>query len=145
MKSSALGLAACLAAGISSTCFAQDLKATQRLSETQIGFDLGGSYGNYTLTVTGPNGFHASASSKTGTPSIDLRRFGAFDDGIYNYQLTASTDEKVVVRTALDNGRGGSPTNTMLKSVAMSGQFEVKGGTIVKYDPNAREEVKRQK
>jgi hypothetical protein len=145
MKSAAFGLAACLAVGISGAGWAQELKATQRLSDTQIGFDPSGSYGNYTLTVTGPNGFQAHASSKTGTPSIDLRRFGTFDDGIYNYQLTASSDEKVPVRTALDNGRGGGPTDSMLKSVATSGQFEVKGGTIVKYDPAVREETKRQK
>jgi hypothetical protein len=145
MRPTTFGLMACLVVGISGACWAQDLKATQRLSDTQIGFDLSGSYGNYTLTVTGPNGFHASATSKTGTPSIDLRRFGAFDDGIYNYHLTASTDEKVSVRTALDDGREGGPTHSMLKGVSMSGQFEVKGGTIVKYDPAAREEVKRQK
>lgn len=144
MKSAALGLAAWLAVGVSSACWAQDLKATQRFSETQIGFDPGASYGNYTLTVSGPNGFHASAASKTGTPSIDLRRVGTFDDGTYNYHLTASTDEKVPLRTVLDNGRGGGPTDAMLKSVSMSGVFQVKGGTIVKFDP-AAQEPKRQK
>jgi len=145
MRTAALVLAACLAAASSGACLADDLKATHRLSETQIGFDLGGSYGNYTLTVTGPNGFHAIASSKTGTPAIDLRRIGAFDDGMYNYQLTASSDDKIAVRTALDDGREGGPTRSMLKGVAMSGHFEVKGGTIVKYDSSAREDVKRQK
>jgi hypothetical protein len=144
MQMTALGLAACLAAGLTGACWAQDLKATQRLSDTQIGFDPAGNYGNYTLTVSGPNGFHASASSKTGTPTIDLRRFGAYDDGTYNYHLTASTDEKVPVRGALDNGRAGGPTESMLKGVAMSGHFEVKGGTIVKYDP-AAVEPKRQR
>jgi hypothetical protein len=145
MRVTVLGLAACLAAGLSSTCSAQDLKATQRLTDTQLGFDPGGSYANYSLTVTGPNGFHASASSKTDAPSIDLRRFGAFDDGLYHYHLTASSDEKVPIRGTLDNGRGGSPTNSMLKGVAMSGHFEVKAGTIVKHDPAAVEPVKRQK
>jgi hypothetical protein len=129
---SALALATCLAAGISSAGSAQDLKATQRLNETQIGFDLSGSYGNYTLTVTGPNGFQASAASKVGTPAIDLRRFGAFDDGTYHYHLTASSDDKVRVKTPLDNGREGGPTDSMLKAVSLSGQFQVKGGTIVK-------------
>ena len=145
MKPAAFGLMASLTVGISGACWAQDLKATHKLSDTQIGFDLSGSYSNYTLTLTGPNGFHASASSKTGAPSIDLRRFGAFDDGTYNYHLTASTDEKVPVRTELDNGRERGSTTSMLKGVSMSGQFDVKGGTIVKYDPAAREEVKRQK
>ena len=111
MQVTALGLAACLAAGLTGACWAQDLKATQRLSDTQIGFDPGGNYGNYVLTVSGPNGFHASASSKTGTPTIDLRRVGTFDDGVYTYQLTASTDEKVPVRGALDNGRAGGPAD----------------------------------
>jgi hypothetical protein len=145
MQTTALGLAACLAAGLTGACWAEDLKATQRLSDTQIGFDPSGSYGNYILTVTGPNGFHASASSKTGTPSIDLRRVGKYDDGVYNYQLTASTDEKIPVRTALDNGRGGAVADSMLRSVAMSGHFEVKGGTIVKHDPAATEPSQRQK
>ncbi len=98
MNIAKLGLAAIFAVGIAGTCVAQDLKATQRFGETQIGFDLGASYNNYTLTVTGPNGFTASASSKAGSPAIDLRRFGAHDDGIYNYHLTASSDEKVTVR-----------------------------------------------
>jgi hypothetical protein len=139
----ALGLAACLAAGLTGACWAQDLKATQKLTDTEIGFEPAGTYSNYTLTITGPNGFHASASSKTSAPSIDLRRLGTHDDGIYTYQLTASTDEKVPVRTALDNGRG-SPSGSLLKSVATSGHFEVKGGTIVKYDLAATE-PKRQK
>jgi len=144
MQMTALGLAACLVAGLTGACWAQDLKATQRLADTQLGFDPSGNYGNYTLTVTGPNGFHASAASKTGTPAIDLRRFGAYDDGIYTYQLTASSDEKVTVRGALDNGRAGGPTDSMLKAVATSGHFEVKGGTIVKHDPAATE-PKRQR
>ena len=135
MKSAVFGLAACLAMGISGGCWAQELKATPRLSETQIAFDPGGNYGNYTLTVTGPNGFHASAASKAGTPTIDLRRAGTFDDGNYNYNLTAATEEKVPVRAPLDNGRSGA-ADSMLKSVSVSGRFQVKGGTIV---PAARE------
>ena len=138
MQVTALGLAACLAAGLTGACWAQDLKATQKLTDSEIGFDPGGAYSNYTLTVTGPNGFHASASSKTSAPSMDLRRLGTHDDGIYTYQLTASTDEKVPVRTALDNGRA-SPGGSLLRSVSTSGNFEVKGGTIVKHDPAATE------
>lgn len=132
MKSAALGLAACLAVGVSSACWAQDLKATQRFSDTQIGFDPAGNYGNYTLSIVGPNGFHASAASKAGTPAIDLRRFGKYDDGAYSYQLTAASDEKAPVRTPLDNGRGGDSGDSRPKAVSLSGQFLVKGGTIVK-------------
>jgi hypothetical protein len=144
MKFAVLGLAACVAAGLSDTCWADDLKAAQKFTDTEIGFDPGGSYSNYTLTIAGPNGIHASVASKSGAPSIDLKRLGAVDDGTYHYQLTASTDEKVPLRSALDDGRDSKPT-AMLKGVSMTGHFEVKAGAIVKVDPNAREDVKRQK
>lgn len=143
MKRTAIALV--VAAGISSACLAQDLKATQRFTDTQIAFDPGGTYSNYTLTITGPNGIHASAASKTSTPSIDLRQVGPLDDGTYNYHLIASTNEKVPVRNRLDNGRGGGPDDSVFKTVSLDGVFHVKGGTIVKFDPNAREEVRRQK
>lgn len=144
MKSKAFCLAACLAVGLSGTCWAQDLKAQQKFTDTEIGFDIGGAYSNLTLTITGPNGLHASASSRTGSPLIDLRKLGSIDDGDYIYQLVAATDEKIPVRTGLDNGRDGGPTTSMLKSVSTNGQFQVKGGAIVKYDPSARE-TQRQK
>jgi hypothetical protein len=145
MKLSAFGLAACIAVGFSSTCYAQDLKAVQKFTDTEIGFEINGPFSNLTLTISGPNGLHASASSRTGSPLIDLRKLGTVDDGQYIYQLVAATDEKIPVRTALDNGRDGGPTTSMLKSVATSGQFQVKGGTIVKLDPSAREDAQRQK
>jgi len=47
------------------------------------------------------------------------------DDGTYNYHLIASADEKVPVRSALDNGRADR-TAFVLKSVATGGQFQVK-------------------
>ena len=140
MNIATLSLTAIFAAGAAGFCGAQELKATQRFTETQIGFDPSGNYSNYTLTVTGPNGFQATSSSKTGTPAIDLRRFGTFDDGVYHYQLSASSGEKATLRTPLDNGRGDSPAGTGLKGVSLSGQFAVKGGTILKVDPNAREQ-----
>jgi hypothetical protein len=145
MKLAAFGLAACLAVGISSTCWAQGLNATQKFTDTEIGFDIMGPYSNLTLTISGPNGLHASAHHRTGSPLIDLRKLGTIDDGDYLYQLTAATDEKIPVRTALDNGRDGGPTTSMLKSVSTSGQFQVKGGAIVKVDPSVREEIKRQR
>jgi hypothetical protein len=139
MRLATLGLGVCLAAAISAACWAQDLKATQKHSDTVLGFETGSGYSNYTLTVTGPNGFHASAASKDAAPSIDLRRAGATDDGIYNYQLTASTGEKVPVRTALDDGRSGAATSSMLKQASASGHFHLKGGIIVNFDTAARE------
>ena len=148
MKSAALGLLACLAAGVPGVGWTQDLKATHRLADTQVGFDAGAAYSNYTLTVTGPNGFHAVAASRSAAPSVDLRRIGAFDDGTYHYELTAATDEKVPVRSPLDNGRKGGPdasAGIAVRSVSTGGVFTVRGGTIMKLDPAARVEARRQK
>ena len=143
MKLAAFGLAACFAVGISSTCWAQGLNATQKFTGAEVGFEIAGPYSNLTLTISGPNGLHASAHSRTGSPLIDLRKLGTIDDGDYLYQLTAATDETIPVRTALNNGRDGGPTTKTLKSVSTSGQFQVKGGAIVKVDPSAREEITR--
>jgi hypothetical protein len=145
MTSTTLGLAAVLAAGLSGTALAQDLKAEPKFTDTQIAFDAGGGLSNFTLSIAGPNRIHASASAKNSAPSIDLKRLGTVDDGIYTYQLTASTDEKIPVRSPLDNGRSSPPVTAALKVVSTTGHFQVKGGIIVKADPNAREEQKRQK
>jgi hypothetical protein len=145
MKLAAFGLAACLAVGVSSTCWAQGLNATQKFTDTEVVFDITGRYSNLTLTISGPNGLNASAHHRTGSPLIDLRKLGTLDDGNYLYQLTAATDEKVPDRSGLDNGRDGGPTTSTLKSVSTSGHFQVKGGAIVKQDASAHEEIKRQK
>ena len=144
MRFTSLGLAACLAAGLSSTCLGQDLKGTPRFGDTQVGFAPAAPYTNFTLSVSGPNGFQASASAQREVPTIDLRRFGGFDDGMYNFEVTASTDEKLPVRTALDNGRDSGPSTSVLKSVSASGVFHVAGGTITKFDPSVPETTKRQ-
>ena len=132
MQMTALGLAACLAAGLTGSCWAQELKATQKLSDTVLGFETAGSYSNFILTVTGPNGFHTSTTPQDVAPSIDLRRFGALDDGIYHYQLSASAGVKSAMRSAVDDGREKRQSDVALKSVSISGTFPIKGGMIVK-------------
>jgi hypothetical protein len=145
MKSAAFGVAACFAVGLSGACLAQGLNATQKFTDTEVGFDIAGSYSNLTLTISGPHGLRASASSRSGSPLVDLRKLGTVDDGDYLYQLTAATDEKIPVRGGLDNGRDRGAATSMLKGVSTSGHFQVKGGMIVKHDPSAREPASRQK
>lgn len=145
MRSAAFGLAACFAVGITGACLAQGLNATQKFTDTEVGFDIAAPYKNLTLTVSGPHGLHASVSSPSGSPSIDLRKLGTVDDGEYFYQLTAATDEKIPVRSGLDNGRDRGAATSMLKGVSTSGHFLVKGGMIVKHDPAAREPDNRRK
>ncbi len=136
MKLAAFGLL-CLTAGLG-PCFADDLQATPKFGATDISFELKGSYSDLMLTVTGPNGLHASAAATNGSPTLDLKRLSAIDDGVYRYNLSASTGQKLPDRSGLDNGRG-RPSDTRFKAVTTSGVFEVKGGTIVKRDPAERE------
>jgi hypothetical protein len=72
MKPAAFGLAAGLALGLSSACPADDLTADRRLTETGVAFELKGSYSNVTLTVSGPDDFHASAFSRARPVAVPL-------------------------------------------------------------------------
>ena len=137
MKPAAFGLALCLTTGIS-PCLGDDLKADPKFGATEVSFELKGTYSGLALTVTGPNGLHTSAASASGAPTVDLKRLSAIDDGIYRYNLSGSTGEKLPERSGLDNGRD-KQSDTVLKSVSASGVFEVKGGAIVKLDPSVRE------
>jgi hypothetical protein len=132
----AMGLAACLAVAMTSTCLANDLLASEEFTGTTVEFKMGKLYGVVTLTVAGPNGFNASASARSTSPVIDLRRIGEFDDGQYTYHLTASTDERVKLRTPLDDGRDQKPATEQLKGVSKSGVFNVARGQIVMARPN---------
>ena len=132
MKPAAFGLAAGLVLA-SGAGLAQDLVAEQRFTDTAVGFELKGAVRNVTLTIAGPNSFHASASAPSGAPTIDLRRLGPVEDGTYTYHLTAGLNETVKPRTRLDDGR--AVATDPRKSVAASGTFQVKGGVIVKPGP----------
>lgn len=137
MKIAILGLAAIIAAGLPQTCLADDLPATEQFKESTVEFKIDGTLGTLMLTVAGPNGFYASATARSASPSIDLRRYGDYDDGEYTYHLTASTDGKIKLRTPLDDGRDQGPTTEILKGVATSGTFKVSRGLIVKNDTTA--------
>lgn len=114
------------------------LVATSRFSGATVGFDLGGSYRNVTLTVTGPNGFSVSASSERTAPVINLRKFGDVEDGRYSYQLSAATTKRMKPRSQLDNGRGDTGEDMAYAGVSASGSFLIKDGAI--YQPPEREE-----
>ena len=95
------------------------------------------------LSIAGPNHFHASVHTQGAAPSVDLRQFGRLDDGLYHYQLNAATGEPVKSNARLDNGRGYRERGEMRRSVAASGVFWVKNGAIVQHDRNAGEDMKR--
>jgi opacity protein-like surface antigen len=124
-----LCLAAVLVAGLSSAGLANDLLATEQFSGTTIAFVPQQNYANLTLRVTGPNAFQASASYSSGVATVDLSRYGAVSDGIYNYYLTGTTGETVLGSNQDDGRKTASPYR--LKDVSKGGSFRVQGGAIV--------------
>ena len=142
MKTTILCLATCAAIGISSACLADDMVAAEQLGGKKSGFLLKGSLSNATLTVSGPDSFHASAFSKSGAVAIDLGESGPLEDGVYNYQITAATADLAKVRTSLDNGRDPAVEKAQHTSMAMSGTFLVKDGAIVAPPPASKDSRK---
>ena len=143
MRTASAVLAACMAAGLSGSGFANDLKADTNFRDTIVGFNLKGAYSHVSLSISGPHHFHANAHARGAAPSVDLRQFGRPEDGLYHYQLNAATGEVVRSNTRHDNGRGDQERGEMRRGVATSGVFWVKNGVIVQHDRNAREETKR--
>ena len=139
MKTTVLCLATCAALGLSGACHADDMVAAKQFSGTNLGFLLKGALRNSTLSVAGPDDFHASTFSKSGAVAIDLGKFGALEDGLYHYQITAATDQPANVRTPLNDGRDDNAKVKLLKSVEMSGTFDVTGGKIVEPVANAKD------
>jgi hypothetical protein len=129
MKPAVLGLAAGLLLGLTGTGLANDLLATEQFSGTVVALQPQQAYANLTLRVTGPNAYQASASYPSGSPAIDLSRFGALSDGVYNYYLTGTTGETVLGSDRNDGRKSSSPYQ--LREVSKSGAFRIQGGAIV--------------
>ncbi len=131
MRAATFCVAATAVCGLAGVCLAENLAATERFSGTVASFDFKGQYSNATLSVSGPNGFVASATAKSGAPSLDLSRQGSLEDGLYKYHIVAGTQKKAKGRSALDNGREHKSSEQQI-TASTSGTFRVKGGTIVR-------------
>ena len=138
-KATVLCLAACLAIGAAGASLADDMVASKKVGDKSVAFMLKRPLSNSTLSVSGPDDFHARVYSKSGEVAIDLGKFGALEDGVYHYDITAATDQPAKVRTPLDNGRDAKANVAPRLGVAMSGTFTVKDGKIVEPPAGAKE------
>ena len=86
---------------------------------------------NMTLTVTGPDGYHAQTFSASQSPFLSLEKSGNLADGLYKWQLTGASSETVLANPGgLDYGRGSGARKFANKPMIESGSFRVIGGTI---------------
>ena len=131
IKPAALALAAGFVLGLAGTSLANDLLATEQFSGTIAAFQPQRSYANMTLRITGPNEYQASVSYPSGSPAIDLARFGTVYDGVYNYHLTGTSGETVLSAARNEGRSAGATSPYQLKDVSKGGSFRVSGGAIV--------------
>ena len=117
--------------GLAGTSLANDLLATEQFSGTIVAFQPQRGYANMTLRVTGPNEYQASVNYPSGSPAIDLARFGTVYDGLYNYHLTGTSGETVLSAARNEGRSAGATSPYQLKDVSKGGSFRVQGGAIV--------------
>ncbi|MCB1385671.1 MAG: hypothetical protein KDJ80_06990 [Nitratireductor sp.] len=119
-----------VAAGASAAACAAELSGDQMtLQGSQVRFNLGSDYHAASLSVSGPDGYYATASSTSGSVAIDLIRSGGTSAGTYNYQLSAATGGQSALKQPVNNGRSSADT-TEGAGVVFSGSFYAANGLI---------------
>ncbi len=84
---------------------------------------------NYTLTVVGPHGFYADAKSVKTVPIVRLVGEKGIEDGIYRWQLSGSTQEKMRnPKPDFFNGREEKRPDFINRNFDESGLFRVIDG-----------------
>jgi|TARA_R110002073_G_scaffold34954_1_gene102900 hypothetical protein len=148
MKTLTLLTASILAAGlITATGTAQQPRlsmpdeSTEQFIGSRLSFRTDPSLSNYTLRVTGPDGYQGQVQSARVAPTFRLADFGSVPDGLYTYEMTAATTERQVLATppvAGADGRSGRATPGLI-GTSMTGSFRVVNGQILQMDPAASE------
>lgn len=85
---------------------------------------------NATLKVVAPDGTVTTIFAASGTPVFRLE--GApVQDGVYSYELTAATDNRVAIVNPINNGRGDAASDTVAESFVINGHITVYRGVII--------------
>jgi hypothetical protein len=137
MKFAAVFLSAGLVLGSAGSGLAQDL----RVLGNAVGIAIPGTT-NATLRVSGPNGFYMQTFSRSGSVALQLGAAGRLPDGLYHYEVTAATAQRVPnPNRLLNSGRMNEPAMVNV-GTSRFGTFNVKNGAIVL--PRAARENTRQ-
>lgn len=94
---------------------------------------------NYTLTVVGPHGFQAYGKSVKSVPVVALGTEKGIFDGIYTWELSGSTQERIRnPKSDFNNGREKERPDFVNETFTESGTFRIIEGTA--QLPNDEEE-----
>lgn len=126
---------------------AQDERATvgqafqERFSGTRLSFTPQAGLSNFTLRVSGPEGYEGQVFSARVAPTFRLGDHGTVVDGRYSYEITAATQQRqsrANLPAAGSNGRDGV-SRAPLVGVSQNGRFQVVNGRITPFDSEATE------
>jgi len=93
---------------------------------------------NATLTVAEPNGHIVKIYAEDGTPVFQLK--GDIQDGVYRYELSAATEERVKIVNPINTGRGDNQSDTRAVPYYTTGHFVVDRGVIITPEDVKEEE-----
>lgn len=122
-----------------SACMAQAADPVAQHNSTAFWFVNWFGLSNAELDVVAPDGEMTTVFAASGTPVFELDR-GQATDGVYNYELTAATEERVKIVNPQNNGRGDAASDTAAKSFYLTGRFVVSRGVITTPDEMTEEE-----
>jgi hypothetical protein len=93
---------------------------------------------NIIVNVSGPRGFSKKQYFDKGAINMND---GELDDGVYNYEIVARTNNKIMLRKDRpDNGRGDKERDFVYESVTQSGHFRIADGKVVINDTDLVED-----
>ncbi|WP_417482713.1 hypothetical protein [Maricaulis sp.] len=114
---------------------------TPQFIGSRLSFNADSSLSNFTLRVSGPQGYTGEVTSARVAPTFRLADFGSVPDGLYTYELAAATTQQLVRATPeIDgaNGRSGG-ARPGLVGTTTTGTFRVLNGQILQQDSAATE------
>jgi len=120
----------------------REYRIQEQAAGSRLRFDADPALSNFTLSVTGPDGYHGSVTSARVPPSFRLVDHGDVLDGIYNFEMTAATPERrrdASPQQAAYNGRDPSAGTTAYLGYTYSGAFRVVNGRIMEFDQAEQE------
>lgn len=118
-----------LALMLPSISSANTVDPVQQHNSNAVWFENWIGLSNAKMTISAPNGKLYEVIAATGTPVFELDRAEA-QDGIYRYELSAATEEKVEIVNPINNGRQEIGTS-QVKPFYLTGAFVVSRGVII--------------
>jgi len=120
---------------------ASDYALSENFNGTRLNFSTDSALSNFTLRVSGPDGYHGQVFSARSAPSFRLGDHGSVPDGLYSYEMTAATPQLIRQASMPVPGADGRSANARPGNVgtSMTGSFRVLNGQILILDSSASE------